>query len=139
MNEMHQPQFFIHRNQNKSLIIKTVKNLDWEANNDSSDLSKQDQYSMEQLKAMQLVARMKDAADKAGAGFVGGFITPSGQRFMMSNVESDDVQHQAIEQQLKQYQEERQEIGSFFDSFQNKVRIVETEDGIQVRVEPQDD
>lgn len=139
MNEMHQPQFFIHRNQNKSLIIKTVKNLDWEANNDSSDLAKQNQYSMEQLKAMQLVARMKDAADKAGAGFVGGFITPSGQRFMMSNVETDDVQHQVIEQQLKQYQEETREIGSFFDSFQNKVRIVETEEGIQVRVEPQDD
>lgn len=59
---------------------------------------------MEQLKAMQLVAKMKEVADKAGTGFVGGFISPTGERFMMSNIEEGDVQHQAIKMRLDQMQ-----------------------------------
>lgn len=141
MKTEHQQQLFIYRNRNKSLIRKAMNNLDWEANNESSDLAKQNQYSMEQLKAMQLVAKMKEAADRAGAGFVGGFITPTGQRFMMSNVEPDDAQHQAIVAQLDavQKQAKQDEETGFFDAFQNAVRIVETEAGVQIRIEPQSD
>lgn len=86
---------------------------------------------------MRLVARMKEAADKAGAGFVGGFVTPSGQRFMMSNVDADDVQFQAINQQLQSIQDRNSpESSDFFDNFQNTVKIVETEEGIQLKIEP---
>ena len=81
-----------------------MNKLDWEPNEDKTDLANQDSYSMEQLKAMQLVARMKEAADRCGAGFVGGFVSPTGQRFMMSNVDSDDVQMQAINAQLDEMQ-----------------------------------
>ena len=102
-----QPQFFIYKNRNKSLVQIFMNNLDWEANNSSQDLTKQDKFSMEQLKAMQLVARMKEAADRCGAGFVGGFVSPTGQRFMMSNVDSDDVQMQAINAQLDAMQDQR--------------------------------
>ena len=49
---------------------------------------------------MQIVAKMKESADKMGAGFVGGFISPTGERFMMSNVDVDDIQHQAIKMRL---------------------------------------
>lgn len=135
----HQQQLFIYRNRNKSLVRKVMNNLDWEANNDQSDLAKQNQYSMEQLKAMQLVAKMKEAADRAGAGFVGGFITPTGQRFMMSNVDESDAQHQAIVAQLDAVQKqavEDAEIG-FFDAFQNKIRIVESDEGVQLIIEPE--
>jgi len=102
-----QPQFFIYKNRNKSLVQIFMNNLDWEANNNSQDLANQDKLSMDQLKAMQLVARMKEAADRCGAGFVGGFISPTGQRFMMSNVDSDDVQMQAINAQLDAMQDQR--------------------------------
>lgn len=102
-----QPQFFIYKNRNKSLVQIFMNNLDWEANNSSQDLAKQAKFSMEQLKAMQLVARMKEAADRCGAGFVGGFVSPTGQRFMMSNVDSDDVQMQAINAQLDAMQDQR--------------------------------
>jgi len=102
-----QPQFFIYKNRNKTLAKIFMNNLDWEANNSSQDLTKQDKFSMEQLKAMQLVARMKEAADRCGAGFVGGFVSPTGQRFMMSNVDSDDVQMQAINAQLDAMQDQR--------------------------------
>ena len=102
-----QPQFFIYKNQNKTLARIFMNNIDWEANGNDLDLAKQDQYSMEQLRAMQLVARMKEAADRCGAGFVGGFISPTGQRFMMSNVNSEDVQMQAINSQLDAMQDMR--------------------------------
>lgn len=94
---------------------------------------------MDQLKAMQLVARMKEAADNAGAGFVGGFITPTGQRFMMSNVDVDDVQHQAIMAQLDAAQDQAKldnDLG-FFETFQNNISVVETENGYQIRIEPE--
>ena len=134
-----QQQLFIYRNQNKDLVRKKMNNLDWEANNNSSDLANQSKYSMDQLKAMQLVARMKEAADNAGAGFVGGFITPTGQRFMMSNVDADDVQHQAIMAQLDAAQDQAKldnDLG-FFEAFQNNISVVETEDGFQIRIEPE--
>lgn len=101
------PQFFIYKNQNKTLVRIFMNNIDWEANGNSTDLANQDKLSMDQLQAMQLVARMKEAADKCGAGFVGGFISPTGQRFMMSNVDSEDVQMQAINAQLNAMQDTR--------------------------------
>jgi hypothetical protein len=41
---------------------------------------------------MQLVAKMKESADKYGVGFVGGFIAPNGEKFMMSNMSHEDTQ-----------------------------------------------
>ena len=102
----HSPQFFIHRNKNKSLIIKTMNNIEWESNDNTKDLSKTDAPTMRQLAGMQLVARMKEAADKCGAGFVGGFIDEHGNRFMMSNVDADDIQYKNITEQLNQYKRE---------------------------------
>jgi selenophosphate synthetase-related protein len=46
----------------------------------------------QRLEAMQLVARMKESADKFGIGFVGGFIAPNGEKFMMSNMDEADTQ-----------------------------------------------
>ena len=80
-----------------------MNNINWESNDNIKDLSKADAPTMRQLAAMQLVARMKEAADKCGAGFVGGFIDENGNRFMMSNVEGDDIQEQKIKEQLEEY------------------------------------
>jgi hypothetical protein len=35
---------------------------------------------------MQMVAKMKESADKHGVGFVGGFVSPDGKKFMMTNI-----------------------------------------------------
>ena len=102
----YQPELFIYKNRNKTLARIFMKNLNWEANDGAHDLANQDKYSMEQLRAMQLVAKMKEAADRCGAGFVGGFISPTGQRFMMSNVDSDDAQLHAINAQLDAMQDQ---------------------------------
>ena len=39
----------------------------------------------DQLQAMAFVAKMKEAADRVGAGFIGGFVTPDGTKFVMTN------------------------------------------------------
>ena len=51
-----------------------------------------DAVDRQRLEAMHLVARMKESADKFGVGFVGGFISPDGQKFMMTNMDEVDTQ-----------------------------------------------
>jgi hypothetical protein len=51
-----------------------------------------DAVDTQRLEAMQFVARMKESADKFGIGFVGGFISPDGQKFMMTNMDEADTQ-----------------------------------------------
>jgi hypothetical protein len=50
-----------------------------------------DALDMQRLHAMQLVAKMKEAADKQGVQFIGGFVSPSGEKFIMTNMEPDDA------------------------------------------------
>ena len=57
-----------------------------------SNLRIPNSIDMQRLSAMQLVAKMKESADKYGVGFVGGFIAPNGEKFMMSNMSDEDTQ-----------------------------------------------
>lgn len=57
-----------------------------------SNLRIPNSIDMQRLSAMQLVAKMKESADKYGVGFVGGFIAPDGEKFMMSNMSDEDTQ-----------------------------------------------
>jgi hypothetical protein len=50
-----------------------------------------DSLDMQRLQAMQLVAKMKESADKYGVGFIGGFIAPNGEKFVMSNMDDEDT------------------------------------------------
>lgn len=50
-----------------------------------------DSIDTQRLEAMQLVAKMKEAADRNGIGFIGGFISPDGQKFVMTNMDEDDT------------------------------------------------
>lgn len=51
-----------------------------------------DAVDTQRLEAMQFVAKMKESADRLGIGFIGGFISPNGEKFVMSNMEQDDEQ-----------------------------------------------
>ena len=46
----------------------------------------------QQLEAMHYIAKLKESADKLGIGFIGGFIAPDGEKFVMSNMDDDDQQ-----------------------------------------------
>jgi len=59
--------------------------------NDSPKPRIPDAIDLQRLQAMQVVAKMKESADKYGIGFVGGFITPNGEKFVMSNMTDEDT------------------------------------------------
>lgn len=50
-----------------------------------------DAVDFQRLQAMQIVAKMKESADKFGVGFVGGFISPNGEKFTMTNMSDEDT------------------------------------------------
>ena len=58
----------------------------------SDSLRIPDSIDLQRLQAMQLVAKMKESADKHGIGFIGGFVAPDGQKFIMTNMDDDDAQ-----------------------------------------------
>ena len=60
-----------------------------------------DSLDMQRLQAMQFVAKMKESADKHGIGFIGGFIAPDGQKFVMTNFEDEDDINQLMPEDLK--------------------------------------
>lgn len=60
-----------------------------------------DSLDMQRLQAMQLVAKMKESADKYGIGFIGGFIAPDGDRFIMTNMDDQDEINALMPENLK--------------------------------------
>jgi hypothetical protein len=60
-----------------------------------------DSIDLQRLQAMQLVAKMKESADKYGIGFIGGFVAPDGQKFVMTNFEDEDDINQLMPENLK--------------------------------------
>jgi len=60
--------------------------------NDSPKPRIPDSVDFQRLQAMQFVARMKEAADRNGNGFIGGFVAPDGQKFIMTNMDETDTQ-----------------------------------------------
>lgn len=50
-----------------------------------------DSLDMERLQAMQFVAKMKESAERHGIGFIGGFIAPNGEKFVMTNLDDNDA------------------------------------------------
>jgi selenophosphate synthetase-related protein len=59
--------------------------------NDSPKPRIPDSIDHQRLQAMQIVAKMKESADKYGVGFVGGFVSPNGEKFVMSNMSDEDT------------------------------------------------
>lgn len=59
--------------------------------NDSPKPRIPDSIDLQRLQAMQIVAKMKESADKYGIGFVGGFVSPNGEKFVMSNMSDEDT------------------------------------------------
>ena len=51
-----------------------------------------DSIHRQEIEAMHYIAKFKEFADKVGFGFVGGFIGPNGDKFVMSNLDEDDQQ-----------------------------------------------
>ena len=50
-----------------------------------------DSVDSQKLAYMRLTASLKESADKHGVGFVGGFVSPDGEIFMMSNMNEEET------------------------------------------------
>ena len=59
-----------------------------------------DSIHRQQLEAMHYIAKFKEFADKVGHKFIGGFIAPNGERYIVSNMDDDD-QQLLLPEQLK--------------------------------------
>jgi hypothetical protein len=57
-----------------------------------SELCIPDSFDLQSLQTMQLIAKMKESADRQGVGFIGGFVAPDGQKFIMTNMDDEDAQ-----------------------------------------------
>lgn len=57
----------------------------------SDIISIEDSLDPQKLSAMRIVAQMKEAADRQGVGFIGGFVAPDGKKFVMTNMEDEDM------------------------------------------------
>ena len=55
----------------------------------------------DKLAAMELIAKMRAAADKVGAGFIGGFIAPDGTKFIQTNLDDDDDINNLLPEDLR--------------------------------------
>jgi hypothetical protein len=55
----------------------------------------------DKLAAMELVAKMRAAADKVGAGFIGGFIAPDGTKFIQTNLDGEDDINNLLPEDLR--------------------------------------
>jgi hypothetical protein len=66
----------------------------------SDELRIPDSLDMQRLQAMQLVAKMKESADRQGIQFIGGFVAPNGEKFVMTNMDEDD-QRMLMPEELK--------------------------------------
>jgi hypothetical protein len=57
-----------------------------------SNIQVPDALSIQRLQAMELVAKMRAAADRVGSGFIGGFIDPNtGEQFTMTNMDPSTI------------------------------------------------
>ena len=55
----------------------------------------------DKLASMELVAKMRAAADKVGAGFIGGFIAPDGTKFIQTNLDGEDDINNLLPEDLR--------------------------------------
>jgi hypothetical protein len=51
-----------------------------------------DSLHRQELEAMHYIAKLKESADKLGIGFIGGFVAPNGNKYIVSNMDADDQQ-----------------------------------------------
>jgi hypothetical protein len=51
-----------------------------------------DSVQRQELEAIHYIAKLKESADKLGIGFIGGFVAPNGNKYIVSNMDADDQQ-----------------------------------------------
>ena len=126
---MLNPQIHIFRHHNKVLVDQFMENFHSELD-PRKNLSYQTSINPAYLKVMRALAGMREAADRSEMGFFGAFITPEGYHYSISNIENVN-ENQFLDVYLNFEMHSEFQINDFY----KKLRIVQTKDGIQLRLD----
>lgn len=128
---MSAPQIHIFRHHNPIVVDQFMEHFRSDLD-PSKDLSNQTSVNPTYLKVMKTLAGMREAATRSNMSFFGGFITPEGFYYSITNIEN------LIENQLQQpidYYVNFQADESFtIDQIYKKLKIVSTAEGVQLRI-----
>ena len=128
---MSAPQIHIFRHHNPIVVDQFMENFRSDLD-PRKNLADQTSVNPTYLKVMKALAGMREAATRSNMSFFGGFVTPEGFHYSISNIEN------LIDSQLQcpiDYYVNFQADENFtIDEIYKKLKIVSTEEGVQVRI-----
>jgi hypothetical protein len=128
---MSAPQIHIFRHHNPIVVDQFMENFRSDLD-PRKNLADQTSVNPTYLKVMKALAGMREAATRSNMSFFGGFVTPEGFHYSISNIEN------LIENQLQQpidyYVNFQADENFTIDEIYKKLKIVSTEEGVQVRI-----
>ena len=125
---MSAPQIHIFRHHNPILVDQFMEHFQSDLD-PKKNLSYQTSINPQYLKVMRALADMRETADRSNMGFFGGFITPEGYHYSISNIDPNNLienntknAYLLIDKNFK------------LDEVYKKLKIVSTPEGIQLRI-----
>lgn len=125
------PQIHIFRHHNPIVVDQFMENFRSDLD-PSKDLSNQTTINPKYLKVMRTLADMRETADRSNMRFFGGFITPEGFHYSISNIDPNNL----IDSHYQVPIENFIEIDESFtiNEIYKKLKIVSTPKGIELRL-----
>lgn len=128
---MGTPQIHIFRHQNNVLVDQFMEHFRFDLD-PKKNLANQTAVNATYLKVMKALAGMRETANRSKMGFFGGFVTPEGFHYSVSNVDPNN----AIENCSQLAPENYIDIDEGFtiEELYKKLRIISTPEGVQLRL-----
>ena len=128
---MGTPQIHIFRHHNEVLVDQFMEHFQSDLD-PRKNLANQISVNATYLKVMKALAGMREAANRSEMGFFGGFITPEGFHYSISNINPNNLIDSHYQLPIENYIN----IDESFtiDELYKKLKIISTPEGIQLRI-----
>lgn len=128
---MSAPQIHIFRHHNPIVVDQFMENFRSDLD-PRKNLADQTSVNPTYLKVMKALAGMREAATRSNMSFFGGFVTPEGFHYSITNIENT-IENQ-LQQPIDYYVNFQADDNFTIDEIYKKLKIVSTEEGVQVRI-----
>jgi hypothetical protein len=128
---MSAPQIHIFRHHNPIVVDQFMENFRSDLD-PRKNLADQTSVNPTYLKVMKALAGMREAATRSNMSFFGGFVTPEGFHYSITNIEGT-IENQ-LQQPIDYYVNFQADENFTIDEIYKKLKIVSTEEGVQVRI-----
>jgi hypothetical protein len=128
---MSAPQIHIFRHHNPIVVDQFMENFRSDLD-PRKNLADQTSVNPTYLKVMKALAGMREAATRSNMSFFGGFVTPEGFHYSISNIEN--LINSQLQQPIDYYVNFQADENFTIDEIYKKLKIVSTEEGVQVRI-----